>query len=679
MVSVTHKSGAVLACCYAGLALALPEAELGADALIDFPLEELMQMEATVSSVSKREESLKNIPAAIFVVTREDIRRSAATSVPDALRMVPGLQVAKISASEWAVSARGLGGRFSRYLLVLIDGRSIYTSLFSGVNWDEINLSLENIERIEVVRGPGGTIWGANAVNGMVNIITRRPGDTHASRLRASAGQGESEGSLYASSNLPLSSQTALAISGHVEQFSALDAQTSPFEDKRWRNSRLDLALETERNAHEVSAKLGVLAIDSDIPWAKQQLFLPDPAVVYGDEHKQGYYGALRWRLRQADGLWTGRLSYDATYRDSAAYDWNTVNWDAELQWAGELAEGHSTTLGLAARQSESQFVVPPTGMDALLTPANQDSTVLSGYLQDTWQLTPAWALNVGVRYDDNSFTKSAIQPSLRSLWSVSQQHTLWLAASRANSTPSRLLNSHSELAIQALPPSAQNPLPSMVILASDGLGIDDVALTAYEAGYRFTPAQELSVDATLFRHNYRNIMAADTTFTPELRFQDGLPYLALPLGLNTDGRQHSVGLELSVRYQPTDAWYLQYSGAYIDMTVKDSGSAVGSLLEDVIDAPEHQHSLRSLWNAGSNWELDTWLRHVPGVAGTQSETYTALDVRINFRYSQQLHLSLGARNLFANRTVEADREIFSPGSYAVPQSVVLKIEWQSR
>lgn len=651
-------------------------AQLSADDLIDLPLEELMQMEATVSSVSKRDESLRDIPAAIFVVTREDIRRSAVTNVPDTLRMVPGIQVGKISSSEWAVSARGLGGRFSRYLLVLIDGRSIYTSLFSGVNWDEINLSLENIERIEVIRGPGGTIWGANAVNGMVNIITRTPDAVSGTTARLSAGSGETTGSAYVGTKLA-GEYGHLTMSGHLERNEAMDQGTSPFTDNPWQNGRFDIGWQHQQGSSEWQLNVGYSNIQSNVAWSKQQVHGLAETATYGDDQKTGYFAVGKWQRPTNTGLWSARLSVDSMDRDGDAYQWNTKNGDAEIQWAGELASNHQTTFGVALRISESDFQTPTTGMDATLIPEFQRTTIRSFYAQDTWQLLPSWNINAGVRYDDNSDSSDAWQPSVRSLWRVADHHSVWAGSSRAVSTPSRVLNNESYLSIDTIAPDITNPLPALIILESTGAGVEDVELTAYEIGYRYIPSQALSIDLTAFQHNYDNILAGGSLAIPELRFENNLPYLALPVQLNTSASQTSEGIEISARYQINEQWLVQYGGSYFQTEVHQGPSVLETLLEDVVAVPKHQHNMRVFWNASSAFEVDVGLRFASEPDSKRADAYTAMDVNVNYRLTPKASISLSARNLFIDETVEYTREIFSVGSYVVKPSVLLKLQWQ--
>lgn len=649
-------------------------ADLGADELIDIPLEELMQMDAVVTSASKREERLQDTPSAIFVIAREDIRRSGVTNIPDALRMVPGVQVSRITSTEWAVSARGLGGRFSRYLLVLVDGRSQYTSLFSGVNWDELNVSLENIERIEVIRGPGGTLWGANAVNGVINIITRKGEADNSVQVRLQAGTGEENYSGYAGGEWVLGGGKHLRVSGHHQSMQALKTDVAALPDQDWRNSRADVSFTAQVNQSVVDLRAGLLSMDEQVPWAKQSLTPPGQIAVYGDELKRGYYLALYVESPTEHGQWDWRLSFDETDRDSAVYDWETKNVDAELRWSGHWAQTHEVTAGLYGRWASSFFVPEENGLDVRLNPPEESGTTSSAFIQDSWQLHPQALLSLGLRYDANSLTDSSLQPSLRGLWSINTNQRFWAAVSRAVSTPNRVLNSESEVDIMTLPPSGMNPLPSRISLVSDGSQVPDVELTAYEMGYRWTLSDDLGVDLAAYHHAYDNILGASEIGAPELRQQNGIPYIHLPVYTKGMQSQHGYGVEWSLQYQPSDALYIQYSGTYNQVELPENDSIVGDNLTLASSIPKWQHSVRGLWNVNDKMQFDVWMRHI--AAYYKFDAYTVLDARVEYKLSRRLSVSLLARNLGQPITVETTREIFNTGDYGVQPALSLRVEW---
>ncbi|AFU99613.2 TonB-dependent receptor plug domain-containing protein [Simiduia agarivorans] len=649
--------------------------EMGADDLIDIPLEELMQMDAVVTSASKREEVLQDTPSAIFVITREDIRRSGVSNIPDALRMVPGVQVSRITATEWAVSARGLGGRFSRYLLVLIDGRSQYTSLFSGVNWDELNVSLENIERIEVIRGPGGTLWGANAVNGVLNIITRKGSGEPGLQLRAQLGEGEEKGSAFVGGQGRLGDDVDYRLSGHIQTLQGLDSSRAQIDDQDWQNLRLDATVSMPLGRSELDIRAGAVGVESEVPWSVQTLSPPGAIAVVSDDSKRGYYLAVYGKLPTDAGQWDWRLSTDDMVRRSSLYRWDTNNIDAELRWSGGWGNSHQLTAGIYARYTSSYFASTDDGLDVRLNPAEQNGSTTSIFFQDSWQLNPDFLMSLGLRYDSNSLTDSSLQPSLRTLWQVRDNQRLWAAVSRAVSTPNRVLNSESELDILTLPPSPPTNLPSRISLVSDGNQVADVELTAWELGYRWSASDAFDLDITVYRHDYDNILGAGEVGDPELRLKDGTPYLHLPVVTTGTIEQRSDGIEWSLQYRPASSVFFQYSGSYIHMDIPVSDSIIGDDLAYAAGVPTWQHSVRGLWNPADKWQLDAWLRYVDG--SNRFDAYTVLDARVEYRLNRRTSLSVIARNLGQPVTIEATREIFNTGDYGVAPAVSVKLEWQ--
>ena len=657
----------------------LASAPLSADQLIDLPLEALMQMEATVTSVSKRDETLKDSSSAIYVLSREDIRRSTATSIPDALRLVPGLQVAQISPSEWSISARGLGGRFARYFLVLVDGRSVYSSLFSGVNWDELQLSLENIERIEVIRGPGGSMWGANAVNGFVNIITRAPDAKSSAQVRLTAGEGAEKRSLYGRKDVAFSDNAQAFISADIHQVDAFDPVKTEMHSDGVDSSRVDAGWSRRDDTQHFSVKAAAWQTQSLVAWSKQQLAWPWVEPLYSDETKQGYYLSSKWTREASIGEWYLLLNIDSIHRDTTAYHWDTRNYDLEWQWTGELLERHSLVTGLFTRRTESLFAVPAGGLDVILDPEQSTANTMSAYIQDNIALANAWLLTLSWRFDKHSLSQTAVQPSLTLLWRSADHHRIWMSASKSVSTPSRVLNSESRLAIYTLPPTLMQSVPARVELVSDGKPLDDTVLKAYELGYRFVPSQRFSLDATLFSHHYERLVGAEQRVPAELRFEGTTPYYALQFSPAANKSRINSGFELLATYPATSAWMLQYSGSYINVDYGSEAESLNIALARGDEAPEWQHGLRSLWSIRKDTEMDVGLRYVDDLHNTVVKSYLALDAKIAWKLHHDWELSLNGRNLINSSYVEGSREIFNAGDYYTGPSVYLKMSWLPR
>ncbi len=654
-------------------------APLSADQLIELPLEALMQMEATVTSVSKRNEPLKDSPSAIYVLSREDIRRSTATTIPDALRLVPGLQVAQISASEWSISARGLGGRFARYFLVLIDGRSVYTSLFSGVNWDELQLSLENIERIEVIRGPGGSMWGANAVNGVVNIITRAPDANANTEMRLTIGDDAEKRSLYGRKDVALGDKGQAFISADIHQADAFQPVQADRRSEGTKSHRFDLGWSLHDDKQQFSIKAASWQSESLVAWSKQELDPPWTSVLYSDEQKQGYYLSSQWTRAASIGQWHWLFNADVVHRHTTAYHWDSHNYDLEWQWTGELAERHTLVTGLFARRTESLLSVPLGGFDVNLWPEKSTVNTQSIYIQDNIAFADAWLLSLSWRIDKHSLSASAIQPSLTLLWRPAPHHRIWASASKSVSTPSRVLNSESRLTLYTLPPQDERSVPMRVELINDGKPLSNTVLKAYELGYRYAPTLHFGLDVSLFSHHYEHLVGAEQRLPPELKREGTVPYYALQFHSSDDKSRTNAGFELSATYSATSAWMLQYSGSYIDVEYGHQPEPLNKVLARGDEAPEWQHALRSLWNLRADTQMDLWLRYVDCLPNTAVNSYLALDTRVAWQMHDDWELSLNGRNLINSHYVEGSREIFNVGDYYTGTSAFLTLRWMPR
>ncbi len=668
--------------------LALMSAPALAEDFFDLPLEELMQKDVAVVSAAKRDESLTDTPAAVFVITREDIRRSGATHIPDVLRMAPGIQVGRISANEWAVSARGLSGRFSRHLLVMIDGRSLFTSLFSGVNWDEVNLNLEDIDRIEIMRGPAGAIWGANAVNGMIHIITRKATQGAAHQLRSTAGNGEEKHSVYGRFALrhPDASQGGSLSLSHREQGELTPVKNPPpWPDARsrdWSHSQLDARFDGRSQTNIWTLTAGALHINAEVPWQKQSVQAPWTPVLHSEESKTGGYATGEWRRSLSLGEWRGALRTDWMARDTDAYRWDSRSQDVDVQWSGALSD-HDITLGFGFRNSLSAYRSAPQGLDIVLTPAKATTQTRSLFFQDRYALTQTLATVISARWDAFSDSRRVFQPSLRLAWEPRSGHQSWLAWTRAASTPSQTLSSESRLDLFTVPPSSQQPLPLRLSLMTTGSLVDQTVVSAWEWGYRYQYAKHLGLDIALYHHQYEGIagVALPADRLPELVTEtiEGVevPYLRLPAYFTTQEERNNRGAELALFWQASRALFIQWSAStqHTDFAKETTPFSQGFNLAD--SAPRWQQSLRGLINTTQNTQLNLWLKGMGAWPRTALERYWALDMSYSLQLSRGFSLSINAHNLGTQERIEFGREIANASYFAVKPYYFLKLDWQ--
>ena len=462
------------------ITLALPTAMSAVETdnlYLDMDLSQLMQV--TITSVGKKPQTLANTPAAVFVISQEDIRRSGATSIPEVLAMAPGIQVSQISSSKWSISSRGFSGYISNKLLVLIDGRSVYSPAYSGVFWDAQNAMLEDIDRIEVIRGPGGTIWGANAVNGVINIITKKAQDTQGGLLRAGMGDQEKlQGATRYGGKIGESAFVRFYAMGNDRASNQL-AGSGLDADDGWNT------LQTGFRADGTVGTKNEWTLQGDLYRNRgDQIISPYwlPTAPYAlekqadfDEDGGNLLGTWQHRMGSHERL-SLQMYYDYTANNQ---DWLNIAYrtiDATLQYETRLGERNDITGGLGFRRIEGentntfQTVVP-----------NSTNEIYSLFLQDAFHLIPDHlTLTLGSKYEHNPYTGSEWQPSGKLLWAPNQRHSYWASIARAVHTPSSW--EHDALvAFSTLPPPFG--IGYVYTRGSDAF-TSDTALS-YEAGYR--------------------------------------------------------------------------------------------------------------------------------------------------------------------------------------------------
>jgi iron complex outermembrane recepter protein len=608
-------------------------------------LEDLADMK--ISIASRTPQSVADSAAAVFVITRDDIRRSGATSIPELLRLVPGLNVARIDANKWAVSARGFNGRFANKLLVLMDGRSIYNTLYSGVYWNVQDTLLEDIERIEVIRGPGASVWGANAVNGVVNIITRSAADTQGGLVGAAAG-----------SRLPGAAELRyggdLGEDGYYRVFAKYRRQDDsvfptgePAHDG-WHDLRVgfrvdallaedsSLTVQGEAYRNRAGETLGLPSMSSGV----------GPVTVENTD--SGASLLARWQQTHADAAYSAlQLYFDSQQRQETGGLTQTA--DLDYQYRPAPANGHAWSFGAGYRWSRDQ--TDGAGLIELI-PRRRASHLLSAYLQDEIRLGKDWLLTLGSKLEHNDFTGFEIQPSARLLWRLSPHQSVWLAVSRAVRTPSlaELGISADYRIIPARPPLQPYPL---VLQIRGNPGIQPERLIAYELGYRFQVGERLSVDLSAYYNDYSRLR----TLEPGAPSLDPLTLaLVQPLVFDNQAHGETYGLEAAVGWRPAPRWRLQLAYSVEDIHIGlGPGSRDTSARPAEGQSPQQQLSLRTSIDPGSRLELDFWLRYTDGLPafGQQIPSYWALDARLGWQPTAALQLALVGQNLLDTQHAE--------------------------
>ena len=583
------------------------------------PIEDLAKIE--ISSVSKIAEPLSDAPAAIFVITHEDIMRSGATSLPDMLRLAPNLQVAQVTASSFAISARGFNGTAADKLLVLIDGRSVYTPFANGVLWAAQYTPPEDIERIEVISGPGATLWGANAVNGVINIITRKSADTLGGFLELDAGDLHHGATLqYGGKIAPdLSFRVYADGADQAHDLTATGANAGDDWRRRHGGFRIDWA-----PAHDVLTLQGDLYRDSE-----------DQPAPFVRETSTGGDLLGRWTHTTQGG---GALQVQAYYDDvrvmaPGANHESLQTYDLEAQHSFALAGRHQIVWGAGFRLTQDNFVVQSTpalsGAFEFFNPQKRTLTQGDVFAQDTITLAPSFKLTVGLKLEADPYNSVEPLPDLRASWKVDDKTLLWAAISRAVRAPSRLDRDFNE----AVGPQ---------LFLTGGQFVPE-ELVAYEIGYRAQPWSPLSVSISAFYNDYRRLRSFEFS-----------PVTVLPLIIENRLQGDAYGVEAWAAYQATGWWRLTAGANWLHKDLRFQPGASGQGGTQIAgNDPPYQVSLGSMMNLSHGATLNLDLRDVGALPAPASKAYVELNGRVAWAISSRVEIALVGANLLNPRHEE--------------------------
>jgi iron complex outermembrane receptor protein len=674
------RAGWALAALLAVLAPPLAAADAKAvepvpEDLTAISLDQLSQIRVT--SVAKKQQTLARAAAAVFVVSADDIRRSGATSIPEALRLVPGLHVARIDASKWVVSARGFSGRLSNKLLVLVDGRSIYTPLFSGVLWEMHDIVMEDIDRIEVIRGPGATVWGANAVNGVINVITKRSADTQGGF--ASVGGGSRDGAVTTVR------QGGVIGEGHYRIYGKLQGRPrspedtiTPFRaDDSWTSGRGGFRFETQmsdRDDLEVQGEINRMG-------GMQRSFRASLAEASNVVENAGIAGTSsfllgRWRHARSE---RSELSvqgyYDATDRtDEGTVQTSVKTADVELQHRFSHSGRAELTWGLGFRSVWADL----RGTESLRPTKPQCRVQYStAFLQEEIELMPdELILTLGTKVEETTLGGFTIQPSARAIWMPSTKLSLWGAAARAARAPS-LGEQSVRFEVTA---SSILGTPTLVSLLPNPQ-LRNEFVTAFEGGLRLEPSRHWDFDLAVFRNQYDDAFILDAD---QVRLEAGPApaHLLIPFRFGNNSKIRSYGFEVFARWRPVDSWRLV--GSYSRLNIREIDPGRAEYVESLIhqSSPRNLASLRSSWNLPGRIEIDLSAQFVGATVATgflrRGEMFPSFlrpDARIEWKANDRTRLSFGVQNAIDGDRYEFDAESLSVASKA-GRNVYGKLAW---
>ncbi|MFT3752608.1 MAG: TonB-dependent receptor [Paludibacter sp.] len=607
-----------------------------ASALKKLSVEELMNLEVT--SVSKHPEKLSEAASAIQVITQDDIRRSGATSLPEALRLATNLEVAQIDTRRWAISARGLNTETANQLLVLLDGRALYTPRLAGVFWDVQDTLLEDIERIEVISGPGAALWGGNAVNGVINITTKSAADTQGILLTGGGGNELRHfGGLRFGGTLGASNYRVYA-KRQERDGPVLNNGTDLAGG--WDMSQAGMRIDSRLSGRDT------LTVQGDAYQARFE------QAAAADVDANGNNLLLRWsRTLDTQSGFDLQLYHDFTHRDTPGIVSETLHtYDLDFQQRLLASTRHSVVWGIGYRRYDSRTY---NFVGQLYQPASKTSYLYSGFIQDEIALLEnTLRLTVGTKLEHNDYTGFEFQPSLRLAWTPDSRQTLWSAVSRAVRTPAR---NDRELFTPVTAPYTR--------VGNDSFASEE--LLAYELGYRVQPQTRLSVAAAAFYNDYDKLRSVEPVNPPATS----------PTTIGNGQQGHAYGAELTLEYRPTDWWQLRLADTEIRIALRPRpGSRDLSYGRSESFDPKHQITLRSAFDLPRGLQLDATYRHISRIVNNNIPAYSELDLRLGWQVSAQLELSLTGQNL-----LHAHHAEFSTTTQRreIERNVYGKLTWQ--
>ncbi|AMK76720.1 MULTISPECIES: TonB-dependent receptor plug domain-containing protein [Methylomonas] len=615
-----------------------------------------------VTSASKKAETVANAPTAVFVISNDDIKRSGVTSVPEALRMAPGVEVARVNSNKWAVSLRGFNGVFANKLLVLIDGRSVYNPSFSGVYWDTQDVMLEDVDRIEVIRGPAATLWGANAVNGVINIISKEASKTQGGLLTAGGGSQENGfGALRYGKQLNQDTYGRVYINGfNRDNFKQADSGNSA--DDGWAKQQGGFRVDTRFSNQDD------LTVQGDIyrTTIEQALTIPTLNPPFQENIQNNSNTSSGWNI---NSRFTHTFSTTAEYSLQFYYDHSrredylvprqlldTLNLD--FQNSFRVNPEHTAIWGLGYRANLDVFESTPL-ID--ITPNSRNTQLFTAFLQDEATLIDEelW-LTIGSKFEHNDYSGFEGQPTAKLMWAPSLKQRFWASFSRAVRTPSRIeQNIHALQGVSLSPPIpllGGQSLPVAIINNGTPNFRAEVELS-YELGYRFTLSNQFSFDIAGFYNDYDNMRSYSVgnsylSATPSL-------HLVQPVNFVNLGKASTYGFEAATVWQMTDRWRWDTNYSFLNTSVNND------LLSSTAISPQHSLSLRAVIDPVDDVTIDFWLRYTsssstldlnnisPGARIQQLNPHVTFDTRLAWKLFPSLEISLVGQNLLDDRRLE--------------------------
>lgn len=627
--------------------------------------------DSQIFSLSKKKENAFDAPSATYVLSSEEIRRSGATSIPESLRLVPGLQVARIDGNKWAISARGFNGQFSNKLLVMIDGRIIYTPVFSGVLWDVQDYVMEDIDRIEVVKGPGGTIWGANAVNGVINIITKNAAQTQGAYVSQIIGNQDKSITEVRYGGETASKDSYRLYAKRISRGALDKYNTKTSNDDTNNQERAGFRYDI------TSIKDSTISLHGDAYSGTAQNYFSNTTLNNpnrNDKDSRGGNIVLNWDKKlSAKSNFTLNTYFDYDQFHIPILQRSARTYDIDFQHFYNFSKQNQFIWGLGYRRVDDDIEESKIVTGGLTpfnyTPDNMNSYVYSGFIQDKIGLiADELYLTIGSKFINNNFTGFEYMPNAKLAYYPSRNQTLWASVSRAVRTPTR----------------NDDGLTLMGGAQQGSTSYHSEDLIAYEVGYRVKPTSKTSIDISTFFNRYNSLRTFEKTSPGKYTIAN-------------NGFGESYGFEVSTKWQVNESWKLEASYDYMKTDLHIEGFSTDSTSSSSLQllegqTPQSNFKLKSFYNITPKLEFDNILYYVSGMplsgvtsnnattgrltAASGMPSYFRFDTRLGYLPTKHLDLSVGIQNLF-NQVHSEFRAATFNNRTEIGRTIYAKVVWQ--
>ncbi|MGA9393095.1 MAG: TonB-dependent receptor [Candidatus Sulfotelmatobacter sp.] len=644
--------------------------DISENPLKNLSLEQLGSIKVTTAS--KEPEEVWNTSAAVYVITHDDIERSGVTSIPEALRLAPGVEVARIDSSKWSIGIRGFGSRLSRSVLVLIDGRTVYTTLIAGTYWEVQDYLLEDIERIEVIRGPGGTIWGPNAVNGVINIITKSSKDTHGEYV--STGGGNIEQGFF-NSRYGSGDGKTFDYRVYAKGFNrGPEYHPDHMNFDRWRDAQLGFRMDWTANPQDTFSLHGDIYDQGNGESVDVTTYAPPYSrVVNSTAPLSGANITGSWRRVFSEGNDLQLSAYfDRTNRQEANFSDIRNTFDVDFLDRFRLPARQQISWGLGARSSKGDDRVVTSGL--AFVPYNRTDLLFTAFFQDEIALVSnKLSFSFGTKALKTNYTGVQFEPTARLLWTPRANQTVWAAFTHALRTPS---DGERDFYLLGDTGSVVDGLPLLARFNANP-NFHSEELNGFEEGYRRLLAKSVYIDLAAFYNHYGDLFSEDVTGAPFLETNPGPPHILIPAEFGNGLVGTTRGGEIAPDWKVTNRWRLRASYSFLQMELRKGTNSldIGTASITAGSSPRHQALIQSSFDISKAFNLDLEYRYVSALPGLMVRSYSTGDARFAWQAKEHLQLSVVGRNLLQPYHAEFNSD---PGPLVgIKRSVYGQITWK--